>query len=215
MRKLALSVFALLLGLSQAFSQTDAFAGKWNITFIGTPNGDAKMVAEITRESGDLHCVLISEESAEPIEVSEITENVDKITLYFSAQGYDVNVTLNKVDENNLKGSLMGMFDAIATRIVEKKDFFAGNWELLFIGTPNGDAKLKAELSREDGILAGMILADAEPIEISEISEEEDKITLYFHIQGYDVNVTLTKVDDDSLKGSLMGMFDATAKRIK
>jgi hypothetical protein len=30
--------------------------------------------------------------------------------------GYDINLSLEKVDENNVKGSLMGMFDAKGKR---------------------------------------------------------------------------------------------------
>ncbi|MFN4145301.1 MAG: hypothetical protein ACK4GN_05715 [Runella sp.] len=99
------------------------------------------------------------------------------------------------------------------------KDFFAGKWEIAVFGTPNGDAKFLTELVRKDGKLGGELkeasgqIADAIPI--TNLEEEADKITLYFSVMGYDVNVELAKVDDDNLKGMLMGMFESKAVRIK
>jgi len=98
-------------------------------------------------------------------------------------------------------------------------DIYAGKWEMLIIGTPNGDAALTTVLTRKEGKLAGTITPKAgdqkEEVKISNIEEADGKITLYFTIQEYDVNVLLEKVDDDNLKGSLMNMFDVKAKRIK
>jgi 23S rRNA maturation-related 3'-5' exoribonuclease YhaM len=98
-------------------------------------------------------------------------------------------------------------------------DFFAGKWEMVVVGTPNGDAKLIADLVRKDGKLTGE-LADAkdpskEKIKIDSIDETADKLSIAFQAQGNNITMDLTKVDDDNLKGSVMGMFDATAKRLK
>lgn len=100
------------------------------------------------------------------------------------------------------------MFDTTAKRIVEENDFFVGNWTMLFIRTPNGDAKMTAKITREGGGLQGKLISDdssAEPIMVSEIVEEDEKFTLYFTAQGYDVNVSLTKTDEDNMKGTLYG----------
>ena len=98
-------------------------------------------------------------------------------------------------------------------------DFFAGKWELLIVGTPQGDAKLIAHLTRVDGKLTGEMTdptdAQKEKTLITNIEEEATKITIYFSASGYDLNVPLEKVDDDNLKGQLMNMFETTAKRIK
>ena len=97
-------------------------------------------------------------------------------------------------------------------------DFFAGKWEILVVGTPNGDAKFTTELIRKDGKLTGELkvaagdVKDAMP---ATVEEAEGKITIFFSTQGYDVNVELNKVDDDNLKGTLMNMFEAKAKRVK
>lgn len=98
-------------------------------------------------------------------------------------------------------------------------DFFAGKWELLIVGTPQGDVKMVADFTRKDGKLTGEMSdpADAqkEKTPITNIEEEATKITIYFSASGYDLNVPLEKVDDDNLKGQLMNMFETTAKRIK
>jgi hypothetical protein len=41
----------------------------------------------------------------------------DKATVYFNTQGYDVNLELNKKDDDHVTGSLMGMFDADGDRV--------------------------------------------------------------------------------------------------
>ena len=60
-----------------------------------------------------------------------------------------------------------------------------------------------------------MTAGDAKETIPAKVEEAEGKITLYFSAQGYDVNVELNKVDDDNLKGTLMNMFEAKAKRVK
>ena len=89
----------------------------------------------------------------------------------------------------------------------------------MVMGTPNGDATFATDLVRKDGALTGVlkVVGDApvEPIQIAKVEDDKEKVVIYFTIQGYDVNVELTKVDADNLKGSLMGMFEAKGVRVK
>ncbi|MEY4988085.1 MAG: hypothetical protein RL567_1864 [Bacteroidota bacterium] len=98
-------------------------------------------------------------------------------------------------------------------------DFFAGKWKIMVSGTPNGDVTFATNLIRKDGALTGQLKIvgdDSLPlVDISKVEDSSDKVVIYFTIQGYDVNAELTKVDDDNLKGSLMGMFEAKAARVK
>jgi hypothetical protein len=98
-------------------------------------------------------------------------------------------------------------------------DFFVGKWELTIIGTPNGDAKMIATISRKDGKLTGELSdpvdATKEKTPITNIEEEATKMTIYFTASGYDLSVPLEKIDADNLKGQLMNMFETTAKRMK
>jgi hypothetical protein len=156
---------------------------------FGTPNGHAKMTVDLTRYADELTGFIMTDDGGEPIEIAETIEEDSSFTLYFNIQGYDVNVALTTVDENNLKSSLLVMFDTTAKRIVEENDFFVGNWMIRFIRTPNDDAKMTAKITRKGGGLQGKLIredASAEPIIVSEIVEEDEKITLYFTAQGYD-----------------------------
>ena len=84
-------------------------------------------------------------------------------------------------------------------------------------GTPNGDAKMIFVLENRNDSIAGVV-QDSTGTEIAKITSAELKdteVTLYFNNQGYDVNLLLTKKDDDHTTGSLMSMFDAEGERIK
>jgi hypothetical protein len=110
----------LLAGLSlQAQTPEDYFTGDWKVVVIGTPNGDAEMIMHIERVEGKLKGELRGEEGGDPIKIDRIEEKENAISVYYFAAGYDVSMDFEKVDENNLKGSLLGMFTANGTRIVE------------------------------------------------------------------------------------------------
>lgn len=98
-------------------------------------------------------------------------------------------------------------------------DFFAGKWEILVVGTPEGDAKFVTELIRKDGKLTGELKdpAGVKPATpITKIEEEATKITIHFDSsQAGDIPIELAKVDDEHLKGMLYNMFEATAVRGK
>jgi hypothetical protein len=99
-------------------------------------------------------------------------------------------------------------------------DFFAGKWEISVFGTPQGDVKFATELTRgTDGKLTGKLKSiddtAADPINIDKAEDADGKITIYFSAQGYDLSLSLTKEDDDNLKGTLLEMFESKAKRIK
>lgn len=107
-----------------------------------------------------------------------------------------------------------------ATRVnaqTASADYFPGKWNVLVKGTPQGDAKMVFVLENKDGKLTG-IVHDDKGQEISKITNAESKeneATLYFTAQGYDLNLVLTKKDENHVTGSLMGMFDAEGERVK
>ncbi len=55
----------------------------------------------------------------EVAKIDKIEESGKTITVYFTTQGYDVNMLLEPLDADNVKGSLMGMFDCKGTRVKE------------------------------------------------------------------------------------------------
>lgn len=98
-------------------------------------------------------------------------------------------------------------------------DFFVGKWEFLVIGTPQGDVKFVSELVRKDGKLTGELSTPADPsaakIPITSIEEDGDKIIIFFTTSGYDLDLNMTKVDADNLKGMMFNMFESKGVRIK
>jgi hypothetical protein len=102
-------------------SKTDYFTGQWNVLVTGTPNGDAEMVVSLIRKDGKLDGTIKLGEGAELTKFTSIDESEKSITLYFPAGGYDVRLTLEKKDDNNVGGNLMDQFDAKGERVIKGK----------------------------------------------------------------------------------------------
>ncbi len=115
-------------------------------------------------------------------------------------------------------GIAINSFSQITTP-ASKADFFVGKWEITIYGTPNGDSKMVTEFVRKDGKLTGELKDPTDTtkpaIPITSIDEKDGEIEISFSASGYDLTLPLKKEDDDNLKGQLMGMFDAKAKRVK
>ena len=116
-------------------------------------------------------------------------------------------------------GGLFILFLSVTTNAQSKTgaDYFKGKWSVLLKGTPGGDSKMIFVLENKNDSIAGVV-QDTTGAEIANITKAEltDKeVTLYFSTQGYDVNLLLTKKDDDHVTGSLMSMFEAEGDRIK
>jgi hypothetical protein len=99
-----------------------------------------------------------------------------------------------------------------------QRNYFIGKWDVLVKGLPDGDTHMKFNIADSAGHMKGALLdtTDAhKDIPLTKIEQDSDKVTLYFSAQGYDVSLLLAKKDDDHATGSLMGMFDANAVRLK
>lgn len=125
MKKASIFFIALFFGIAlNGFSQTatapvDYYVGKWEVTILGTPNGDSKMITTISRKDGKLVGEMTN--PAEPTTpanpLTSVEEADGKMTIFFSTQGYDLSIPFEKVDSDNLKGKLMDMFDVTAKRV--------------------------------------------------------------------------------------------------
>lgn len=126
MKKAGLFFIVLFLGvLTEVFSQTtpstDFYAGKWEISILGSPRGDVKFITNLVRKDGKLTGELANPTDATEAKrpITKIEESAKKLVIYFeSSQAGEISVDLDKVDDNNLKGSLMS-FEATAKRIKE------------------------------------------------------------------------------------------------
>jgi hypothetical protein len=114
-------VFLLLLtlGVNAQANEADYFAGKWKVTVFGTPDGDAKMTVSLERADGKLTGGIISEGTSDANKFTKIDETEKSVTLYFTANGYDVYLLLENKGDNHVEGNLLGMFDAKGDRIAE------------------------------------------------------------------------------------------------
>jgi hypothetical protein len=104
-----------------ATTTTDYFPGKWNVVIMGTPGGDAKMTFALERKEGKLSGAVQDSTGKELTKITSIEEKDKSITAAFTIQSYDVTLTLDPIDDDHVKGSLMGMFDAKGVRVKENK----------------------------------------------------------------------------------------------
>ena len=115
-------------------------------------------------------------------------------------------------------GFLLLLLSSVVNAQLKKgPDYFAGKWSVLLKGLPNGDSKMIFELVKGDTTITGVVkdTTGAELSKITSVDLKDSEITLYFTAQGYDVNLLLTRKDEDHVTGSLMGMFDAEGQRVK
>ncbi|WP_339880196.1 hypothetical protein [uncultured Algoriphagus sp.] len=116
-----LSSLVLLVTISFAFALTNLdekyFEGKWNVLVKGTPHGDATIPVRFETKDGKTTGYFKEEGVEEEKKMSSAVINGDVISTAFNISGYDVTLSLKKVDDDNAKGDLLGMFDAEGTRV--------------------------------------------------------------------------------------------------
>jgi len=97
------------------------FAGKWDVTVVGTPQGDARLIVCLEEKDGKLTGKIVDQATNTEISpISDLTQAEKSVTFYFNAQGYTVSLQLKEKDKNSVTGSMMDMFDASGTRIEKK-----------------------------------------------------------------------------------------------
>ena len=111
-----LSVLSLSVH-AQAKTGADYFAGKWTVTFKGTPDGDKKMLFVLEKKDAAISGVVQDTTGKELSKITKAELNANTITLYFTINEHDVNAELTKKDEDHAAGSAMGMFDTEAERV--------------------------------------------------------------------------------------------------
>ena len=114
----------LLLGVAAVNAQTstaDYFAGKWNVQLKGLPSGDSKIFVVLEKKDATVVGVIQDSTGTEIAKIDNIELKDSTITVFFKAQGYDVNLVMNKKDDDHVWGSLMAMFDAEGVRVKEEK----------------------------------------------------------------------------------------------
>ncbi|MBB6328412.1 cytochrome c [Algoriphagus iocasae] len=95
--------------------------------------------------------------------------------------------------------------------------YFEGKWEVLIKDTPQGSATIPMRFETVDDVTTGYFYEEGskEESKMSSVKISEDVLSAAFNISGYDVTLNLKKVDEETAKGDLMGMFDAIGTRVK
>jgi len=95
-------------------------------------------------------------------------------------------------------------------------EFYLGKWAMQFKGLPQGDGKMVFGIEKKDSVLTGTVYDGAgnKIAGIDKIELNADNVTVYFSAGGYDVNVIVTKKDENHITASLMSMFEAEGERV-
>jgi opacity protein-like surface antigen len=109
------------------------------------------------------------------------------------------------------------MIISVSAKAQSNTDFFVGKWDILVKGTPQGDVNMKVSFEKKEGKLVGtMVNPDTQKEEpFNKLDTTEKGIIVYFSAQGYDVDMSLEKQDDDHVIGSVMNMLEVTGVRVK
>lgn len=112
-------IVALMAFSVKASAQTpnSYFVGKWDILIKGTPNGDVHMMIALADSAGAVKGTYEDMETKKQTPFDKIEKKDNGVVLYFRAQGYDLNLPLEKKDEDHVAGSLMGMFESTGVRV--------------------------------------------------------------------------------------------------
>jgi hypothetical protein len=96
-------------------------------------------------------------------------------------------------------------------------DFFAGKWNIIVTGTPQGDGKMIVNFEKINNSASASLKdsagKDLYKVTNTEIDEDQAIIT-FIGSQSSDVPLTLRKKDETSITGDIMGMFEVEGKRV-
>jgi hypothetical protein len=114
---IALFLSLLTVNVTAQKSSIEYFSGKWNVLVKGLPDGDTKMILNMEKKDSSLGGAIQDSTGTEISKFSKVELTDSSVTVYFTAQGYDVNLTLNKRGLDHVEGSMMGMFDVDGDRV--------------------------------------------------------------------------------------------------
>jgi hypothetical protein len=123
MKKISLFLLAFILllasfsGHTQSKDSTDYFVGQWNVLLKGIPGGDSKMFVNLEKKDTTLTGSILDSTKTEVSKISRVEKKGYTVTVYFTAQGYDVYLLMEKKDDDHITGNMLGMFEAIGDRV--------------------------------------------------------------------------------------------------
>jgi hypothetical protein len=79
------------------------------------------MIMDLQSKKDSLSGVVRDSTGKEISKISSVELTDTSVTVHFTAQEYEVYLVMNKKDDDNITGNLMGMFDAEGKRIKDPK----------------------------------------------------------------------------------------------
>ena len=216
----ALLFFFIALFFSSATmaQRSDYFVGDWEVQIKDTPMGTISVVLTLERVDGKLAGKFVDKASGVETKMNQVTEQGTGLTLSFTAEGYgDLYLTLQRADDENVTGSLMDSFAVEGKRVAQKSDYFVGDWQVTIKDTPMGTISVMLTLERVDGKLVGKFVdaANSSSTPMTQITEAENSVTLYFFAEGMDLYLTLKPEGAKNVTGTLMDSFAVEGKRVE
>ena len=209
---------ALLFSSASMAQNSDYFAGDWEVQIKDTPMGTISVVLTLERVDGKLAGKFVDKASGVETKMNQVTEQAAGLTLSFTAEGYgDLYLTLQRTDDENVTGSLMDSFAVEGKRVAQKSDYFVGDWQVTIKDTPMGTISVMLTLERVDGKLVGKFVdaANSTSTPMTQITEAENSVTLYFFAEGMDLYLTLKPEGAKNVTGTLMDSFAVEGKRVE
>jgi len=102
----------------------DKFIGVWDMVFKDLPDGDWECQFILKNVDGELKGELTSQEVinkyGKSIEVYDLEIDGEELSCMYTAEGYDVSIVVEMVDDKTLEGYMMDMFEVLATKSEKK-----------------------------------------------------------------------------------------------
>lgn len=108
---------ALIIGSTSAMAQKkDYFTGKWDVTIKDTPMGDSKLTVVMTRMNKKLKGYIINKDG-DKSDIEKIEEKNQIVTIYFTFNHFDVDLTMQRKDDNHFTGKLKDRYVSEGIRL--------------------------------------------------------------------------------------------------
>jgi hypothetical protein len=95
----------------------DYFKGKWSILLKGTPSGDTRIFFLLENSNDSITGVVQDSTGTDISKISKVELTDTSATVYFTAWGYDLNLIMNKKDNDHVTGNLMNALDIEGERV--------------------------------------------------------------------------------------------------
>lgn len=119
---IAMFLFAFSANSVKAQDSTSQFfKGKWEFFVKGTPSGDVTLPVRFELVESKLKGYFFSPDTKSEVKMDTVYLVNDKINMAFNIMSYDVTLFVAKKDADHAEGSLMNMFEILATRKKEEE----------------------------------------------------------------------------------------------